>query len=68
MANFGGFLRGKNVNVGDFPERDLMDSDDDDENDAKAVKGVQNLSLAEEQAKGKVGGGSAEEEEEEDEI
>ena len=28
--NFGTFVRGKNVQVGDFPERDLMDSDGDD--------------------------------------
>ena len=26
--NFGAFVRGKNVTVGDFPERDLMDDDD----------------------------------------
>lgn len=26
---YGSFLRGKNVTVGDFPERDLMDSDDE---------------------------------------
>lgn len=26
---FGSFVRGKNVTVGDFPERDLMDSDDE---------------------------------------
>ena len=33
--NYGGFVRGKNVEVGDFPERDIMDelesSDDEDE-------------------------------------
>jgi tubulin-specific chaperone B len=28
---FGSFVRGKNVTVGDFPERDLMDSDDEGE-------------------------------------
>jgi tubulin-specific chaperone B len=33
MPKFGGFCRGKNVNVGDYPERDLFDelSDSDDE-------------------------------------
>lgn len=32
--NFGGFFRGKNVKVGDFPERDLLDeSDGEDAND-----------------------------------
>ena len=33
---YGSFLRGKNVTVGDFPERDLMDSDD--EGGAEKVK------------------------------
>lgn len=28
---FGSFVRGKNVTVGDYPERDLMDSDDEAE-------------------------------------
>jgi len=28
---FGGFIRGKNLEVGAFPERDIMDSDSDDE-------------------------------------
>lgn len=28
---FGSFVRGKNVTVGDFPERDLMDSDEEGE-------------------------------------
>ena len=27
QPSFGAFARGKNVTVGDFPERDLMDSD-----------------------------------------
>jgi tubulin-folding cofactor B len=27
QPNFGAFVRGKNVTVDDFPERDLMDSD-----------------------------------------
>ena len=33
MPNYGGFVRGKNMQVGDFPERDIFedDSDDDDE-------------------------------------
>lgn len=32
-SNYGGFVRGKNVEVGDFPERDIMDEleDSDDE-------------------------------------
>ena len=31
--NMGGFVRGKNVQVGDYPERDIMDefSDSEDE-------------------------------------
>ena len=29
----GGFIRGKNVKVGDFPERDLMDELDDSDED-----------------------------------
>ena len=28
-SNYGGFVRGKNVEVGDFPERDIMDELDD---------------------------------------
>ena len=36
---FGAFVRGKNVTVGDFPERDLMGSDDDeDENENQQTK------------------------------
>lgn len=31
--NYGGFVRGKNVTVGDFPERDLFDDDDDSEDE-----------------------------------
>ena len=27
--NYGSFVRGKNVTVGDFPERDLLDSDEE---------------------------------------
>lgn len=30
-SNYGGFVRGKNVTVGDFPERDLFDEDSEDE-------------------------------------
>ena len=30
---FGGFVRGKNVECGDFPERDLLDEDDDEDED-----------------------------------
>ena len=30
-ANMGGFVRGEKVECGDFPEKDLMDSDDDSE-------------------------------------
>jgi tubulin-specific chaperone B len=38
MSSYGAFVRGKNVQVGDFPERDIMDelddsSDDDDDDD-----------------------------------
>mmetsp|Transcript_24670 Transcript_24670/g.36350 ORF Transcript_24670/g.36350 Transcript_24670/m.36350 type:complete len:290 (+) Transcript_24670:72-941(+) len=29
--NYGSFVRGKNVTVGDFPERDLLDSDSEDD-------------------------------------
>lgn len=33
-SNYGGFVRGKNIEVGDFPERDIMDElDDSDESD-----------------------------------
>jgi tubulin-specific chaperone B len=30
---YGGIVRGKNVKTGDYPERDLLDSDDDDSED-----------------------------------
>lgn len=30
-ANFGAFVRGKNIRIGDFKVRDLMDSDDEGE-------------------------------------
>jgi len=30
---FGGFVRGKNIQCGDFPERDLLDEDDDEDED-----------------------------------
>lgn len=33
LPKHGGFVRGKNVEVGDFPERDLFDSDDDDDDE-----------------------------------
>lgn len=33
---FGSFARGKNVTTGDFPERDLMDSDDEEDKEGKA--------------------------------
>ena len=33
MPKFGGFCRGKNVSVGDFPERDLFDELDDSDED-----------------------------------
>ena len=29
--SYGSFVRAKNLQVGDFPEKDLMDDDDDDE-------------------------------------
>ena len=31
LAGYGGFVRGKNCHVGDYPERDIMDDDSDDE-------------------------------------
>ena len=31
MSNCGGFVRGKNVEVGDFPERDIFEDSDEDE-------------------------------------
>jgi tubulin-folding cofactor B len=33
MPQYGSFIRGKNVEVGDFPERDIMDEVDDDSDD-----------------------------------
>lgn len=33
MAKFGGFCRGKNVQVGDFPERDILDELEDSDDD-----------------------------------
>jgi tubulin-folding cofactor B len=33
MPQYGSFIRGKNVEVGDFPERDIMDELDDDSDD-----------------------------------
>ncbi len=38
VAGFGAFVRGHNVTVGDFPERDLFASDDEGENEDKAKK------------------------------
>lgn len=32
--SYGTFVRGKNVAVGDFPERDLLDSDDENEGES----------------------------------
>ena len=29
--NYGSFLRGKNIVCGDFPERDLLDEEDEEE-------------------------------------
>lgn len=29
--NYGSFVRGKNMRVGDFPVRDLLESDDEDD-------------------------------------
>ena len=33
LARYGGFVRAHNMNVGDFPERDLMDMSDSDDSD-----------------------------------
>mmetsp|Transcript_56630 Transcript_56630/g.137565 ORF Transcript_56630/g.137565 Transcript_56630/m.137565 type:complete len:375 (-) Transcript_56630:27-1151(-) len=33
MPRYASFVRGKNVEVGDFPERDLLDDSDDDDDD-----------------------------------
>jgi tubulin-folding cofactor B len=33
LPNYGGFVLGKNVQVGDFPERDIFDEDDDSDQD-----------------------------------
>ncbi len=30
-ANYGAFVRGKNIKVGDYPVRDLMDEEDEEE-------------------------------------
>lgn len=35
---YGAFVRGANVAVGDYPERDLFGSDDEDEGDDKQSK------------------------------
>ena len=32
-AKYGGFVRGHNMRVGDYPEEDLFDSDDEDDSD-----------------------------------
>lgn len=37
-TNYGSFLRGKNVTCGDFPERDLMDSDGECDGDCNEDK------------------------------
>ena len=33
MPKYGGFIRGKNVSVGDYRVRDIMDDDEDDDED-----------------------------------
>lgn len=35
QPGFGAFIRGHNVTVGDFPERDIFASDDEDESGEK---------------------------------
>ena len=32
--NYGSFVRGKNLSVGDFPERDLLDDESEDEEES----------------------------------
>jgi len=59
--NFGAFCRGKNVVVGDFPVKDLMDSDEDEEEEKQVGDSVDENADPSEQA-------GAEKEEEEDEI
>lgn len=33
--NYGSFVRGKNMKVGDYPIRDLLDSDEEDDEEEK---------------------------------
>ena len=58
-ANYGAFVRGANIAVGDYPERDIFGSDDEDE-DADGEK--------EEKKGSKEGGAPEEDDDDQDEF